>query len=357
MNQRLSALLSVLPLVTALTAQDAPSGAMPNPKTPHHERLAMFVGTWHTETKMAAMPGVPGMEKPTEMSGTERAELLCNGLWLKVAGEGMWAGQASSGVWLLGYDAIAKTYQCLAVSSMDETVCCVDGRYDEAAKVWHFHGDTPMGPFRSEFVFESVHRTVEVCYAKGPDGKDVQFMRTVRTRAKAGAIEVMKPVPAAATAAAEAPPSKTLAALQADCGTWEADFQMQIPGAPAMTAKCREVVASICGDKWCWSDFTGEVMGAPFEGHCLTGCGGKTDQVVSFWIDSMNGAWMRTDGTYDAGKQVLTMRGTCYDEQGKRSPVASTATVTGKDSRLLRMEYGAGEGQSVMTIAYRRAAR
>ena len=37
-------------------------------------RLAALVGTWQTDTTMAAMPGVPGMEQPTEMAGTERAE-------------------------------------------------------------------------------------------------------------------------------------------------------------------------------------------------------------------------------------------------------------------------------------------
>jgi hypothetical protein len=359
MNMRSNSLLFVLPFVTALTALTAqdPSTGMPNPKTPHHERLAAFAGTWRTESKMAAMPGVPGMEKPTEMAGTEQADLICNGLWLKVAGEGTCGGQDSSGLWMLGYDAIGKTYQCLAVSSMDESICCIDGRYDEKAKVWHFSGDTPMGPFRSEFVFESADRSVEVCYAKGADGKEVQFMRTVRTRVTTPPVDVAKPKPVVAVSAAGTAPSKVLAALQADLGTWDADMKMEMPGAPAMTAKCREVIVPICGGKWSWSDFTGEVMGGPFEGHALVGCDGKTGKVVSFWIDSMNGAWMRTDGTYDEGKQVFTMSGTCYDEQGKRGPVASTSTATGKDSRLFRMVFGEGETQSVMTIAYRRAAK
>ena len=355
MNTRSHVLLPLL-LCATMTAQDQPTAAVQNPKTPQHERLAAFVGTWRTESTMAAMPGVPGMEKPTEATGTERAELVCNGLWLKVSGEGSFGGQACSGLWLLGYDAIAKTYQCLAVSSMDESVCCVDGRYDEKGKVWHFHGETPMGPFRSEFAFESADRSVEVCYAKGADGKDTQFLRTVRTRTKAPSDGVTRPAPAIAMAVAAGTPTP-LAALQADIGTWDADFKMEMPGAPGMQARCREVLAPICGGKWIWSDFTGELMGAPFEGHGLAGCDGKTGKVVSFWIDSMNGAWMRTDGTFDAQQKVLSMRGTCYDEHGKRTPVASTSTATGKDARLFRMTFGAGESQSVMTIAYRRAVK
>lgn len=98
-------------------------------------------------------------------------------------------------------------------------------------------------------------------------------------------------------------------------------------------------------------------MGAPFEGHALTGYDGKADKIVSIWLDSMNGALMRTDGTYDPAKKTFALSGTCYDEQGKRRPVASTAITTGKDTRRLRMVFGEGEGQGVMTIAYRRAGK
>lgn len=356
MNASLQDLLFVLPLATALAAQEQVAPAMPNPKTPQHERLAAFAGTWRTETKMAAMPGVPGMEEASEMSGVERAELVCNGLWLKVAGDGTCQGQACSGLWLLGYDPIAKTYQCLAASSMDEAPCCIDGRYDEATKVWHFQGNSPMGQFRSEFVFESPDRSVEVCYTNGADGKETVFMRSVRTRVKGAAADTGT-APAVAVPAETAKLAKPLAAMQAEFGAWDADFAMEMPGAPPMKSKCREVVEPICGGKWSWSTFTGEMMGSPFEGHCLVGFDSKTEQVVSFWIDSRNGAWMRTDGSYDAGKQTFTMSGTCYDEQGQKQKVASTTTSAGKDARTLRMVFGEGAGQSVMTIAYRRAGK
>ncbi|MCU0863206.1 MAG: DUF1579 domain-containing protein [Planctomycetes bacterium] len=335
---------------------------MPNPKTPQHERLAAFAGTWRTETKMAAMPGVPGMEAASEMVGVERAELVCNGLWLKVAGDGTYQGQACSGLWLLGYDSIAKTYQCLAASNMDDAPCCVDGRHDEATKVWHFHGNSPMGPFRSELVFETPDRSVEVGFTKRDDGKETEFLRIVRTRVTGAAAASAGTAPAE-TVASETVPSETkklappLAAMHADFGTWDADFTMEMPGAPPMQSKCREVVGPVCGGKWSWSTFTGAMMGAPFEGHCLVGFDAKTEQMVSFWIDSMSGAWMRTDGAYDAGKRTCTMSGTCYDQQGQRQKVASTATSVGKDARTLRTVFGEGAGQSVMTIVYRRAGK
>ncbi|MCB9890650.1 MAG: DUF1579 family protein [Planctomycetes bacterium] len=340
-------------LVPSLTAQD--EAAPPNPKMPQHERMASLAGTWRTETKMAGMPGVPGMEEATEMVGVEQADLVCDGLWLKVSGNGTCAGQQCSGMWLLGYDPYAKNYTCIAVNNMEETPCCLDARYDEKTKTWHFQGKTSMGEFRSEFTMDGPDKTVEIAYSKDEDGKETEFMRTVRTRIPAGeGSKTAKPVAASKDASAEKLPAP-LAALHADCGTWDADFKMEMPGMEAMTAKCREVVEPVCGGKWTWSNFTGEMMGAPFEGHALTGYDSKANKVVSFWIDSMSGAVMRTDGTYDAEKKLFTMSGTSYDETGKRSPVSSTAKSNGKDERGLRMIFGEGDSRSMMAIVYRRA--
>ena len=346
--------VSLLLLAAALGAQDDKAAAPPSPKTKEHDRLAVFVGKWHSESKMAAMPGVPGMEQATEMVGTETAELVCNGLWVKVSAEGTCAGEAGSSLWLLGYDPYAKSYQCIVASSMEEAPCCFEASYDEKTKIWHFRGETPMGRMRTEFVMEGPDRSVETCYMNDKDGKEQQFMRSVRTRVK-GAVAKDAVAPASAVAAAGEKLPASLAAMHAEVGTWNADFKMEMPGAPAMTSKCREVVESICGGKWTWSTFTGEVMGMPFEGHGLNGFDSKSDSVTSFWIDSMNGAFMRTDGAYDAGKQTFTLSGTCYDEQGKRGPVASTSTHTGKDARTMRMAFGEGASQSVMTIDYKRA--
>ncbi|MCA8968898.1 MAG: DUF1579 family protein, partial [Planctomycetes bacterium] len=272
-------------LATSLRTQD--EAAPPSLKLPQHERLAPLAGTWRTETKMAPMPGVPGMEKATEMVGVEHAELVCDGTWLKVSGLGTCAGQQCAGMWLLGYDPYAKNYTCIAVNNMEETPCCLDARFDEKTKTWHFQGKTSMGEFRSEFAMDGPDKTVEIAYSKDEDGKETEFMRTVRTRIPSGeGSKTAKPVVASDDASSAKLPAP-LAALLADCGTWDADFTMQVTGQEEMTSKCREVVEAVCGGKWTWSTFTGEMMGARFEGHALTGYESKGDKVVSFWIDSM----------------------------------------------------------------------
>lgn len=73
MNRRLPSVLFGLSIAGsiagALAAQEQ-APAAPNPKTPQHERLAVFVGAWRTETKVEAVPGVEGMEKAAEMAAS-----------------------------------------------------------------------------------------------------------------------------------------------------------------------------------------------------------------------------------------------------------------------------------------------
>lgn len=116
------ALLSLALMSPPLLAQE-PTPApheqqMPNPKTKEHDALATLVGTWRTHAKVGAMPGVPGMEDPTEWIGFENARLVCNGLWLEVTGEGKCNDKVSFGMWLLGYDPFKERYRCLFASDM-----------------------------------------------------------------------------------------------------------------------------------------------------------------------------------------------------------------------------------------------
>lgn len=356
MNHRYP-LLAVLPFAVVLAAQDTPAGATPSPKTAEHEQLAAFVGTWRVEGSMAAMPGVPGMEKPTQWLATAHAELVCGGLWLKVIEDATWRGESSHGVWLLGYDPRAKTYQCIAVSEMDTELCCIEADYDATAKTWNFHGKTSRGAMRSVFVLDG-DRAEETCYGVGPDGKEVQFLHSVRTRLK----DAPPPVPTEALAAAApvaakgAAPSPALAALLADCGIWDGEVELRMGGRPTK-AKCRDVVVPVCGGHWTWSDHTGSLMGTPYEAHVLTGIDGVSGRINAIWIDSTDGAFLRTEGAFDEQQQTLTMLGTTFDPRGQQSAVAVTATHADKDTRQVRMVFGDGKRPLVLTTDYRRAAK
>lgn len=346
--------LSLVLLVPALLAQEpvqeAPAQEMPNPKTKEHDAFAGLVGTWSTHTKTVGMPGVPGMEEATEGKGFETAELVCNGLWLKVTGDSTCNGQVSNGIWLLGYDPFAQRYKCLFAADAMEEPGLLDAVYDSKTKTFTFTGKSPMGEFRSVFVLKDKDTTIETVSMIGEHGTEKEMMRIERKR-HVGAVP--KTAPAAKNAAASEAPAG-LAALLSECGTWDAEMKMEIPGAPAMESKCQEVVKAICGGKWTWSNYTGTVMGAPFEGHALTGWDATKQRVVSYWIDTMSAPLMQTEGVYDASKKQFALRGTSYDEGGASVPVTQVSTRTSETARELRMTFGEGEGKHVMTILYTR---
>ena len=126
---------------------------------------------------------------------------------------------------------------------------------------------------------------------KGQDGKEMQCVEIVRTKTKSA-------VPAASTGEAKAP-SDAHARLLEGVGDWDAMVKSVIPGMPASESKCNERVRAICGGRWTWSDFSGEMMGMPFEGHALCGYEPASGKYVSYWIDSMSATHMRTTGSYD----------------------------------------------------------
>lgn len=345
-----AALFAVVPSLVAQDEAKPPTEpAMPNPKHEAHALLAQLAGTWQTNCKMAAMPGVPGMEKPTESTGIEQAELICGGLWLKCTMTGEYQGEVCEGVWLLGYDPFKKGFVGLWVSNMEETSNVFDGTYDEKARSWNFHGDSFQGPFRSVFALTDANRSVETCFMKGQDGKEVQCVEIVRTRTKSTA-------PAASKGEAKAP-SDAHARLLEGVGDWDALVKSAIPGMPASESKCSERVRAICGGRWTWSDFSGEMMGMPFEGHALCGYEPTSGKYVSYWIDSMSATHMRTTGSYDEKAKIWAFAGNAVDEQGRPMAVSERYTQKDANTRRLEMTFKSEAMSHEMTIDYTRAKR
>src|SRR5688500_16062582 len=56
--------------------------------------------------------------------------------------------------------------------------------------------------------------------------------------------------------------------LKKDAGIWDATIQeMTEPGAPPKESKGVETNTLACGGLWLVTDFKGEMMGQPFQGH------------------------------------------------------------------------------------------
>lgn len=341
--------------LSAQEPQPPAGGGMPTPITEHHQAFKTLAGSWRVTSTMAAMPGVEGMEEPSKTTSVERAELICNGLWLKVTGSGEWNGQQMSGIWMLGHNPHNNRYQGVSASSMAGSLSTFEGTYDPERQRWSFEVKTAMGEFRSELVMDGSNRAVETIYGKGPDGAEQVMMTMERVRMKDDAAS--RPAASQPTGSPRKVSRITDPATQmlaSERGRWTADWKMAMPGMPAMTADCVETVEAVCGGAWNWSTFRGPLLGGPFEGHALTGVDPGTGRVTSFWVDSWTAPYMRTEGTFDRETNVFTLTGQAYNGEGKLDPVKSIGTTVDKDSRTLEMHFGKGDGKSVMTIRYRR---
>lgn len=352
---RLPIAVAVLFAALPLFAQenDSPAAAAEmNPKTPQHELLKTLVGDWDVTFKSEAMPGVPGMEEATECRGTEHAELVCNGLFLKSVVDSVWQGKPMQMLWLAGYDPNAKHYTSLCVSS-DMEGCGMSkmtGSYDEKSKTWTWQGPTPQGDMRSSFVCKNADTTVETCYMVGKDGKETKCMEITRKRGKAAK---------ASDASAETPKdlSKEQSVLLRDVGEWDATMHMTMAeGQEPMVEKATESVRPICLGRWVWTDYKGQMMGMPFEGHALTGYDPAQKQYVSFWFDTMETVAMETKGTIAADGNSAHFTGTAVDGQG--NPMGVDQRLSWSDGmRVLKMDFRAGDQTSHMQVDYKRRAK
>lgn len=354
MKPRFLLFCAALAAAPLLCAQDTKQ-EMPNPKTKEHEALAAFVGTWQSSGKMAAMPGIPGMEKAQDWTGTEQTELICNGLWLKSTMDSSGGEQSFQGVWLAGYDPIEKVYKSFCVGNHEEPTSIMIGNFDAKSKTWTFKGSCSMGEFRSVLTWKDADNSTELCYAKGPDGKEVEFMNINRKRSTGGAAKDASAKVSQLPASEPASLAKEHSLLAQSVGRWDAVVSHSAAGQPASEEKATEVVTAICGGKWYWSDFKGSMGGQPFTGHGLTGYDATSKQYIGFWIDSSSPHFARTTGTFDAAKNTFTYNGDSIGMDGKPMKISETYSQKDKDTRILDMTFKGADATQQMKITYTRA--
>jgi hypothetical protein len=349
------AMMLAIPVLAAQEEKKAPAGDKPaspaaakqqdtaqaNPKQKEHEALKALVGTWEVTHKMTEAGGTP-----KESKGTERAELICNGLWLKSTVTGEHEGQPFTGVWLLGYDPHGKTYKGIWVDNFEQSPSTSTGRYDEKAKTWHFDGNTSQGRFTTTTVIKDPDTIVETgtCTADGKESK------LEVTRKRAGRV---LPVEASISSPPKAP-TKEHAELLKAVGEWSAVMKAPPePGAPPTETKGNEQILPICDGRYTWSTFKMQWAGQPFEGHALCGYDSEQKKYVNFWIDSMNPVVSETTGTYDPSTKTLTLTGSTRDQDGKPIRIKEVITWKDEDSRHMKMEFQGDKTES-FEIAFER---
>ena len=188
-------------------------------------------------------------------------------------------------------------------------------------------------------------------------------MNVVRTlRCATGVVALsMASLAAAQSGGQQAPtlpkPGPEHAVLKMDVGSWDAVVEIATaPGQPPMTSKGVEVNTMGCGGLCLISDFKGEAMGAPFQGHgVMTWDVGKKKYVGS-WTDSMSTGLSIAEVTYDAATKKASgwMEGPGMD--GKVMKARNTVEWRDANTRVMTAWAPGPDGKEmqVMKITYTR---
>ncbi len=114
-------------------------------------------------------------------------------------------------------------------------------------------------------------------------------------------------------------PSKAHEMLAKDTGTWDADMTFYSPDSPEpMKYKATATYKMILGGKYQEGNYSGNMMGMPFEGKGLVAFDNATQEYVSTWIDNMGTGMLISKGKYDEASKTLTFLGTMVDPVTKK---------------------------------------
>ena len=142
-------------------------------------------------------------------------------------------------------------------------------------------------------------------------------------------------------------------------GTWTADMTYWDGiDRPAMQMKGTQVTTSILDGHFQQSKFSGEFMGAPFNGISTVGYDNTTKEFVSLWMENMNTSIMVMKGTWDAATKTINFTGKQKNPvNGLECTLRETYKMVDDNNETLEM-YGpdpkTGKEFKMMEIKYTR---
>lgn len=155
----------------------------------------------------------------------------------------------------------------------------------------------------------------------------------------------------------EAPPEMKV--YKQDIGTWDCVVKFYYdPNAEPVESKATEVNRMV-GEMWAISDFTGEIMGAPFHGSSQMGYDPVKKKYVGTWVDSMSPFSIQMEGTYDEKEKALTSFGKMKDPTGAEMDGKWVVKYKNENERSMTMSSkppGAADFVVMMEVQYKRRA-
>jgi hypothetical protein len=141
-------------------------------------------------------------------------------------------------------------------------------------------------------------------------------------------------------------------------GEWDYTAKFTLgPGQEPTVSKGRETARMIAGGLFLVTDTEGEIMGATFVGHGVTGYDVQKKKYTGSWIDSMATVIYLVEGSFDEKGKILTETLEGADPQsGQPMKMRLVNEIQDKDRRTLKFFVNGPDGKEIEagSIAYQR---
>ncbi len=133
-------------------------------------------------------------------------------------------------------------------------------------------------------------------------------------------------------------PHKSLAAAN---GNWDAEVTTWMAmDAPPTTSKGSAVNRMIMDGRYQVSEFSGDMMGMPFNGLSTTAYDNYKKAFISTWVDNMGTGIMMMEGPWDDATKTMTLTGKYINPaNGLDCEMKETFTMTDENNHVMVM-YG-----------------
>jgi hypothetical protein len=132
-------------------------------------------------------------------------------------------------------------------------------------------------------------------------------------------------------------------------GTWTGEVtSWYAPGTPPEKSKATAVNKTIMGGRYQVSNFSGSMMGTPFEGMGTLAYDNAKKVFISTWIDNMGTGLMKMEGPWDESTKSMTLTGRSVDPgsgTGREMTLREVFKVIDDKTQMMEMYGPAPDGK------------
>ena len=140
-------------------------------------------------------------------------------------------------------------------------------------------------------------------------------------------------------------------------GEWTGDITMWMsPDAPPTKSTGTSVNSMILGGRYQQSNYTGNMMGMPFEGISVLGYDNSKKKFINSWVDNMGTGMMILEGDWDDATKTVNFKGKQTDPMtGNDMDVRETFQIIDDNNQKMEMFMTQnGNEMKTMEILFKR---